>query len=107
MHILHMSSCEDTNVTEFNWWVSGRWVFASGQLIGPATYMFKFLQHLTDIWNKLTWGNAQQQSFHWINSDLESPTVLAQYCVGAKTKVSVDLSSFELGAGLTQLQDDD
>ena len=52
-----------------------------------------------------TWSAVQEAAFKQVTEDLSKPTTLAHYDPGAPTKISVDASSFGLGAVLLQKQE--
>jgi len=50
--------------------------------------------------NSWAWGDAQDQTFVNVKSELMKPTVIALYDVNTDLEVSADASSFRLGAVL-------
>ena len=87
------------------------------RFMGMLNQLGKFSPNLASITQPLrqllstkctwTWGPAQEESFKTAKAELTKPTILSLYDPGAETKLSSDASSYELGAVLLQLHQDE
>ena len=85
------------------------------RFMGLVNQLGKFSSRITEISQPVRellrsnrvwiWGPDQEKSFSEIKQELTKPAVLALYNSQAETEVSVDVSSFGLGAVLLQLND--
>ena len=86
------------------------------RFLGMVNQQTKFSPHLTDQTkplrdllsnkNQWSWGHDQQQAFERLKTALSSSKVLALYNAKNETILSVDASSYGLGAVLRQTQPD-
>ena len=66
----------------------------------------KLLRDLLSTTNQWYWGQAQEKTLCELKQDLRQAPVLAHYNPDRETTISCDASSFGLGAGILQTQDD-
>jgi hypothetical protein len=82
------------------------------RFLGMANQLGKFSSNLSDLTQPLRmllskrsswlWSSHHSQAFDQVKRELTKPTLLAMYSPEAETKISVDASSFGLGAVLLQ-----
>ena len=73
-----------------------------GKLSSNLAELTQPLHELLNKKNEWVWGEAQDEAFAKVKSELTKPTVLSLFDVNADLKLSANTSSYGLGAVLLQ-----